>query len=167
MHLNEWGLLETNRKMSLLSLPWVDSLSVLDRQEYVYEHEGMSYIAEFKLSCAGLGNKSPFLWELRQKECVLCNKPLDELHVVFSCKAIKKFRSSTGLSSYHNMASLRNLSLESTFKNYVNGLDCEGKTVTKQDYAQRGLMLKDIMLAWKGLIGYISVFHSLNSHLFL
>ena len=90
--MEQWSVECVNQRISLLSLPSVGELTRFERQSYVYEHQGLSILAQFRLGCAGLGNKQSRFGALRLKRCPLCCQLLDELHVAFTCMDLEKFR---------------------------------------------------------------------------
>ena len=164
LHLNVWAIKETNRKISQLKLPCVDHITEFSRQNYVYEHGELSTIAQFRLSCAGLGNKAPNIAGFRSRHCILCSKDLNEQHVAFSCPELEKFRRThTSISTFRNHCKLvSNDSLDTSYKKFVNGQDVHGVVITRSDHKSRGCMLSVMKNAWLRMAGYKTVFHSLR-----
>ena len=162
LHMDEWFLGATNRRLSSLSLPCVAPLVSWGRQPYVYENESCSYVAQFRMGCASLGNRAPILEGYRMKRCFLCNGDLDELHIAFVCPALEKLRREcVSLSSFRHMGLWRSFTMGDIFVKFVNGLDWDGSSVERAVYAQRGMMLKTMKLGWKRLAGYTIVFNCL------
>ena len=123
-HLMQWSLAETNSRITQLKLPNIGTLSSFSRQPYVFEHEHLVTIAQFRLSSAGLGNKYPrfagVLYE-RQKFCPLCpGTLLTEAHVIFFCPSTEHYRRQFNLHLYRTASSLKGLDHESTLREYLN-----------------------------------------------
>ena len=155
LHLTEWSLSEVNKKISSLTLPCISTLTCFQRQNYVYEHRSLPTIAEFRLSCAGLGNKAPNREGFRWKNCILCHQTLDEEHVAFMCPQLEGHRRThTSITSFRNHCRLLDLHLSSSYVNFVNGLDVYGVAVSKSDHKERGNMLASIKTAWMRMTGY-------------
>ena len=162
IHLNEWAIHETNKKISLLQLPCISSVERFKRQLYVFESGALSTIAQFRLSCAGLGNKAPNIGGFRWGQCILCSADLDELHVAFSCAALAVHRAkNTSITSFWNQCRLELLDVKESYRRFVNGLTVYGVEISKKEYKDRGLELLSMKKAWLRMTGYSSVLTSL------
>ena len=144
VHLAQWSLSETNYLMSQKSLPYVQQLSCYKRQPYVYEHEHLSTIAQFRLSNAGLGNRFPRFPSAvysRRTSCALCpSLELNEGHVVFFCSGVERFRDELDLKFFRNICARKGFSEAKTFSLFVNGHDWnEIGVVNDPDFPARGL----------------------------
>ena len=152
VHLEQWALAETNHVLEQRSLPYVSKLSKFERQPYVYEHEHLDTIAQFRLSNAGLGNRFPRFATAaygRRSSCPLCpSLHLSEGHVVFFCSAVETQRKELDLTFFRNICQRDGYSEEKTFATFVNGLDWNGNPVQATDYASRGLAMDTIRGHW-------------------
>ena len=152
IHLVQWALAETNQVIENHSLPFVSNLTKFARQPYVYEHNHLDTIAQFRLSNAGLGNRFPgFPADMydRRTFCPLCpSLRLTESHVVFFCSAVESHRKELDLVFFRNICKLKGYSEEETFSTFINGLDWNGNLVQDTDYAERGLALDTIRGHW-------------------
>ena len=153
VHLAQWSLSETNFAMSQKSLPYVRPLAFYRRQPYVYEHEHLSTIAEFRLSNAGLGNRFPRFpagMFNRVTSCPLCPSPtLTEAHVVFFCSAVERFREELDLKFFRNICARKGFSEIKTFLLFVNGYDWnELSAAVTKDFIARGLAMDTIRGHW-------------------
>ena len=164
IHLNEWAIQETNDKISMLKLPCISPVTEFSRQNYVYEHRQLSVVAEFRLGCAGLGNKAPNVAGFRSRSCILCSKELNEQHVAFSCTEIEKIRrSQTTISTFRNQCRLLvNDRVDVAYIKFVNGLDVYGVEIPRTEHKTRGHMLHIMRNTWLRMTGYKSVFNSLG-----
>ena len=136
--IEQWSVECVNQRISLLSLPSVGELTRFDRQPYVYEHQGLSILAQFRLGCAGLGNKQPRFGALRLKRCPLCCQLLDEVHVAFTCLDLEKFRKfHTTITKFRILCTLKSMTIQATFNYFVNGLDSNGDAVSDSVYIER------------------------------
>ena len=156
LHLNEWAINETNRKISMGKLPCISPITEFSRQSYVYEQKQLSIIAEFRLSCAGLGNKAPNNAGFRSKDCILCSRELNEQHVAFTCPEIEKTRrQQTSISTFRNQCRLlANDSIDVSYAKFVNGQDVYGVKIPRSAYKDRGHMLFTMKNTWLRLTGY-------------
>ena len=162
IHMNEWALQETNRKISLLQLPCITSVKSFERQPYVFESGALSTIAQFRLSCAGLGNKAPNVGGFRWGQCILCSASLDEMHIAFCCPALAVHRNNhTSITSFWNQCRLGMHGLEESYRRFVNGLTIHGVSISKKEYKDRGLELLTMKEAWLRMTGYSCVLNSL------
>ena len=124
----------------------------------MFEYDDCSSIAQFRLSCAGFGNKAPRFMGLRQKSCLLCGGTLDELHVAFVCSQLERLRlDQTLISSFRAKCHLRGLPLNVTYRRFVNGLDEDGKQIELSAIVERGEMLTRVKHSWLELAGYLYV----------
>ena len=99
IHLNEWALQETNWKILLLQLPCITRV-LRDRPMF-------STIAQFRLNCAGLGNKAPKVGRFRWEQSIICSASLDEMHIAFSCPALAVHRNNhTSINFFWNQCRL-------------------------------------------------------------
>jgi hypothetical protein len=155
LHMNEWAIKEANEKISGLNLPCLDVITRMERKPYAFENKACSQIAQFRLSCAGLGNKAPVLGTIRWKNCILCGKSLEEMHVAFVCQALEEHRkTNTSIRAFRNLCQLRSISWKESYKKFVNGQDWEGDCIPKKEYIERGLMLESMKREWLRLTGY-------------
>ena len=129
----------------------------------MYEHKELSTIAQFRLSCAGLGNKAPNIAGFRSKNCILCSKELNEQHVAFSCSELERYRRTrTSISTFRNHCRLvSNDSLDKSYNKFVNGQDVHGMVIPRRDHKSRGYMLSMMKNAWLKMTGYTTVLNSL------
>ena len=151
-HLYTWSLSVVNTTLQTLSLPYVRPLTCYKSQPYVFEHQHLDTYAQFRLSNAGLGNRSPrwagFYYQ-RQRNCPLCpNTVLTEAHVFLSCSAIENVRSDLGISFYRNRGIEKGLSLDAIFSNFVNCIDHNGLPVQDSDIITNGLALDTLRGHW-------------------
>ena len=135
------------------------------RELYVYESEGCSSMAAFRLGSAGLGNREPRGGLTRQKLCQLCSGTLDESHIAFSCMALEAYRKrETGITFFRNMCRTKDVFEKQAYKRYVNGYDWDGDKVSRSDYAKRGVDLKGLRKFWLSLTGYLAYCIASYSH---
>ena len=91
-----------NLNTSISSLNWVMPVETLSRSSYVCEHPSSSVITQFKLDCAGLGDKQPRMGHTRKPLCPVC--PLDVpntgIHLLFLCLSVSALRRETGIQSF-------------------------------------------------------------------
>ena len=150
-HLYNWSLSEVNAVISNLKLPYVSPLLSFKRQPYVFEHQHLDTIAQFRLSNAGLGNRFPrwagHLYPV-QKQCPLCPSGLDEAHVIFFCPSVEFDRKRLELSFFRNRCVDKGFSHDKIFSNFVNGLDWNGYRVKKADLMTNGLALDTMRGLW-------------------
>ena len=151
-HLYSWSLSSVNQTLSNLSLPYVAPLTCYKVQPYVFEHQYLDTIAQFRLSNAGLGNRSPrwagFYYQ-RQSHCPLChNCILTEAHVFLSCPAINTERNDLSITWYRNRGIEKGLSLDDIFTNFVNGLDHNGNQLPRSEIVSNGLALDTLRGHW-------------------
>ena len=130
-HLYQWSLSEVNAAVARLKLPHVGVLDKISCQPYVFEHEQLSTIAQFRLSNAGLGNRYPrFAGTLyrRQKFCPFCPQTLlNEAHVIFFCKSVEHHRKEFNLHLYRTACQLKGLGEDETLSAFLNSYDWEKK----------------------------------------
>ena len=153
VHLAQWALSETNYAISQKSLPYVQQLTCFKRQPYVYEHEHLSTVAQFRLSNAGLGNRFPRFPAAvysRRTSCPLCpSLELSEGHVVFFCSGVERFREELDLKFFRNICARKGFSEVKTFSLFVNGHDWnELGVVSDPDFPARGLAMDTIRGHW-------------------
>ena len=135
---------------SISSLNWVLPVERLCRSSYVCEAENSSVITQFKLDCAGLGDKQPRLGHSRKPLCPACplNVPNTGIHLLLSCESVTALRIETGIQSFIVECEQNGLSLSECYKNFVNGLDSHSKPVQKQLYLNRGNCMKNMSNLW-------------------
>ena len=152
IHLEQWALAETNSVLESRTLPYVEKLTKFRKQPYVYDHEHLDTIAQFRLSNAGLGNRGPRFpaaSSSRVSSCPLCTTlRLSEGHVVFFCPSIESYREEFGLVFFRNVCLRKGYSEESIFKAYVNGLDWNGTLAYDTDFVDRGHALDTMRGHW-------------------
>ena len=152
VHLAQWSLSEINHALSQLSLPYVKCLTVFKKQPYVFEHEHLNTVAQFRLSNAGLGNRFPRFATTtyaRRTSCPLCTSLLlSEGHVVFFCPAVENFRRELDLCLFRTICQTKGFSEDQTFSLFVNGQDWNEKPVSSTDFASRGLALDTMRGHW-------------------
>ena len=127
VHLSHWSLANINQRITEHRLPYVQPLDSFKRQAYVFEHNHLDTIAQFRLSNAGLGNRYPRFAGVmyqRQVSCPLCTcSSLTEAHVVFFCPAITNHREEFNLTLFRTVCQSKGFYEEETFSLYINGLD--------------------------------------------
>ena len=135
---------------SLEKHQWVRTVKMLSRASYVSENDMSAVITEFKFDNANLGNKSPRLGYMRKLYCPLC--PVQHLnnglHLLFVCGSLSSLRVASGIQSFITSCSVQNRSLESAYALFVNGEDVVGKSVSVQDYIERGKCMNDMRALW-------------------
>ena len=135
---------------SLEKHQWVRPVKKLSRASYVSENDMSAVITEFKFDNANLGNKSPRLGYMRKLYCPLC--PVQHLnnglHLLFVCGSLSLLRVASGIQSFITACSVQNRSLESAYALFVNGEDVVGKSVSVQDYIERGKCMNDMRALW-------------------
>ena len=150
-HLYTWSLSEVNGILAELSLPYVSLLKCFKKQPYVFEHQHLDTIAQFRLSNAGLGNRSPRwagFFHQRLTQCPLCTSAVSEDHVILSCPSTESERKSLGITFYRNRCQDKGWSEEETFSALVNGSDSNGETPTRPDIVRVGLALDTLRGLW-------------------
>ena len=145
---NEYFLAKTNLAAS--SMQWILPMKKFSRSRYVCENEFSSVIAEFKLECAGLGNKQPRPGHLRKPFCPVCpvRSANNGLHLLFECGSVAALRCETGIQSFLVQCLNKGLSLAQSFTTFVNGLDSHGQPLNQQDYLERGKAMRDMRDLW-------------------
>ena len=135
---------------SISAYDWILPIKALSKAAYVCENEYSSVIAEFKLDCANLGNKQPRSGHVPQPFCPVCpvNVPNSGIHLLFSCGSVSALRQETGIQSFITQCLHRGFSLKDCYRYFVNGLNCNGKPVSKQDYLERGKCMRDMRDLW-------------------
>ena len=150
-HLYSWSLSEVNSALSDLSLPYVDPLQRFKKLPYVFEHQHLDTIAQFRLSNAGLGNRFP-RWAGHtyaiQKQCPLCPSALTEAHVIFFCPSVELDRKHLELAFFRNRCIDKGFSEDKIFSTFINGLDWNGNLVKKSDLVTNGLALDTLRGFW-------------------
>ena len=150
-HLYTWSLSEVNGKLADLSLPYVAPLKCFKRQPYVFEHLHLDTIAQFRLSNAGLGNRSPrwagFFYD-RIKKCPLCTSAVSEDHIILSCRSVENERKNLGITFFLNRCQDKGWSQEATFSALVNGLDLDGTVLPRPEIVRIGLTLDTLRGFW-------------------
>ena len=151
-HLYTWSLSSVNNALSTLSLPYVTPLTCYEVQPYIFEHQYLDTLAQFRLSNAGLGNRSPRwagFYYPRQSHCPLChNCILTEVHVFLSCPAVNLERKELSITSYRNRCIEKGLSLDEILTNFVRGLDHDGNRLNRSDIVSNGLALDTLRGHW-------------------
>ena len=150
-HLYTWSLSEVNGILAELSLPYVSLLKCFKKQPYVFEHQHLDTIAQFRLSNAGLGNRSPRwagFFHQRLTQCPLCTSAVSEDHVILSCPSTESERKSLGITFYRNRCQDKGWSEKETFSALVNGSDSNGETPTRPDIVRVGLALDTLRGLW-------------------
>ena len=139
-----------NLNTSISSLNWVMPVETLSRSSYVCEHPSSSVITQFKLDCAGLGDKQPRMGHTRKPLCPVCplNVPNTGIHLLFSCLSVSALRRETGIQSFITQCEQNGLSLAKCYRNFVNGLDSHSNPVTKHEYLERGKIMKNMRDLW-------------------
>ena len=135
---------------SISSLNWIFPVEKLSRSSYVCEDESSSVITQFKLDCAGLGDKIPRMGHNKKPFCPVCphNVPNTGIHLLFACDSLAALRKETGILSFHTQCKQNGLSLSACYKNFVNGLDSFSKPVPKYAYLERGICMKAMRELW-------------------
>ena len=146
--IGEHFLADMNTKIAALN--WVLPVEKFSRALYVSESEFSPTITEFKLDCAGLGDKQPRLGYNRQPYCPACphRVPNTGIHLLFSCDSISTFRLISGIQSYIEQSLHNGLTLTACYRNFVNGLDINNKPISKHDYLIRGKYMKIMRDIW-------------------
>ena len=146
--IGEHFLADINTKVACLN--WVPPLEKLSRAPYVCENEFSPVITEFKLDCAGLGDKQPRLGYNRQPQCPACPQraPNTGLHLLFHCSSISPLRLVSGIQSYIAQGLHNGLDLSACYRNFVNGLDTTNKPVPMRAYLERGRVMKNMRDLW-------------------
>ena len=136
--------------LSISSFRWIQPLESLNRAGYVCENENSPVIAEFKLDRARLGDKEPRQGYTRKPFCPACpfNVPNNGIHLLFTCSSISALRAECGIQSFITQCTLKGLSLEECYRNFVNGLDSNNNSITKQAYIERGKCMKNMRELW-------------------
>ena len=144
----EYFLAKTNLIAS--SLEGLLPLKNLARARHVCENEFSSVISQFKLECAGLGNKQPRTGHLRKPFCPACptRTPNTGAHLLFECGSVSTLRRDTGIQSFLTLGLHRGLSRMQCFSYFVNGLDTKGQSINKLDYLERGKAMNDMREKW-------------------
>ena len=132
------------------SISFLLPIENLSRAYYVCEDVNSSVITQFKLDCAGLGDKQPRLAYARKPFCPACpvRVPNTGLHLLFSCGAVSALRIETGIQSYVTLCQHKGLSLTDSYLHFVNGLDTNGNPVSKHEYLERGKCMRDMRDTW-------------------
>ena len=117
------------------------------------EHVGCSPLAQFRLSSAGLGDRVPRPGHAREKFCPLCNKKLDEYHVIVACQDLKSHRRTTSVQSFLIQCRIKGMPAERAYLMFVNGLDSNGKEVATSVHLQRGKELMELKKQYLNLAG--------------
>ena len=132
---------------SISSLLPIENLS---RSYYVCENQNSSVITQFKLDCAGLGDKQPRIGYTRKPFCPACPVivPNNGLHLLFSCGAVSALRIETGIQSFMTLGQQKGLSLTECYLHFINGLDTNGNLILKHEYLERGKSMRDMRDLW-------------------
>ena len=132
------------------SLQWILPMEKLSRSSYVCESDYSTAISEFKLECAGLGNKQPRTGHLRKPFCPVCPNrcPNNGPHLLFECGSVSALRSETSLQSFLTQCQGKGLSTSQSFLNFVNGLGTDGQPIEHHDYLERGKTMRDMRDLW-------------------
>ena len=146
--INEHFLAQTNIVVS--SMNWIQPILELTRQNYVCENEFSSVISQFKLDCAGLGDKKPRTGHCRKQFCPVCpiNHPNTGLHLLLECGSLSDLRRKTGLSSFLEQCLMKNLSPSQCYSYFVGGMTSDGHQLSRLNYLQRGKAMRDMRDLW-------------------
>ena len=146
-HIHHWALAKVNDGIRNLQLPYLEPLNRFAKENYVFSHRYLSSIASFRLSNAGLGNRRPIPGLPRLKVCPHCNDhPLDEPHLLFSCRIMKDAQMVLGLTKFKLQC--KGDALDRICFLYVNGLDSYGNTIPLDEQLCRGAILQRITCIW-------------------
>ena len=145
---NEHFLAQTNIVVS--SMKWIQPVKKFTRAIYVCENEFSSVISQFKLDCAGLGDKRPRTGHLRKQFCPVCPEmhPNTGLHLLLECGAVSTLRYRTGILSFLDQCLKKNLSPAQCYSYFIGGLSSDGKQLHQQDYLERGRAMRDMRDLW-------------------
>ena len=129
VHLAQWAIAETNFIIGQQTLPCVGQLTKFVRQPYVFEHDHLDTIAQFRLSNAGLGNRCP-RFVTRRTSCPLCTSlHLSEGHVVFFCPSVEQYREEFDLAFFRGICTSKGFTEEMVYVTFVNGFDWNGNRI--------------------------------------
>ena len=144
----EYFLAKTNECVS--TLRWFQPLKKFSRASYVCENESSAVLTEFKLDCAGLGNKQPRLGHVRKPFCPVCpgRVPNTGIHMLFSCGSTSSLRLTTGIQAFITQCLLRGISMIGAYKLFVNGYTSQRKPISQSDYLERGKSMNDMRALW-------------------
>ena len=114
------------------------------------ENELSAVITEFKFDNAGLGNKAPRVGYPRKLFCPVCptHHLVSSFHVLFVCSSLARLRMESGIQSFINSCTLKNISLEAAYGLFVYGEDCDGKEIQLMSYFERAKCMKDMRQLW-------------------
>ena len=145
---NEFFIAKTNSIVS--SMPWIMPIMKLSRSLYVCENEFSSVITEFKLDCAGLGDKQPRLGHVRKPFCPVCpvNVPNTGIHLLFTCGSVADIRLETGIQSFISQCLHNGFSLVESYRMFVNGLDTSRRLISRFEYLERGKCMRNMRDLW-------------------
>ena len=148
--ISDYFLASVNSEVQSLVLKTLTPLRAFTKASYVFEHEFLSVLAQFRLGVAGLGNRDPRLGHQRQSYCPLCPVLVvnDELHLVGTCPSVSGLRAETGITSFMNDCRSKNISLTVAYQRFVNGEDWSGNQVPLPSYIERGRALAALRKCW-------------------
>ena len=134
----------------IVQLPWLKPLDSFSRLAYVSENRWSRTISEFRMGCEGLGNKQPRSGYNRKPFCPVCPQrhPNNGMHLIFSCSSLSKLRSETGISSFLTVCSVKSIQIDNAYTMFVNGLDTENKSVSRQTFLDRAKCMHDMRQLW-------------------
>ena len=146
--INEHFLTQTNLVVS--TMKWLQPIMKLTRQNYVCENEFSSVITQFKLDCAGLGDKKPRTGHSRKQFCPVCPVicPNTGPHLLLECGSLAYLRRITGISSFLEQCTMKNLSQSQCYSYFVGGLTSDGHQLSRREYLARGKAMRDMRDLW-------------------
>ena len=124
-------------------LPAVKPVTKIFHQEYVTESKtskllvGIIYNHCAPFQCQGID---------RQRRCEFCPRSNEnenlppkssEYHVLWECSEIKLIRMQTGIQSFINSCTVKNISMRDSYYLYVRGLDFHENKITPKDFSNR------------------------------
>lgn len=145
---SEYFLAKCN--LTLSGYQWMRPLETLSRARYVSENELSAVITEFKFDNAGLGNKAPRVGYPRKLFCPVCptHHLTSSFHVLFVCSSVVRLRIESGIQTFINSCTLKNITLEAAYGLFVYGEDCNGKQILLKSYFERAKCMKDMRQLW-------------------
>ena len=150
--LNHYFMRQTNDWIQGSQLPALKRVTSFSPQQYVSESMESTWISKFRLGVAGLGNKSPIRNRGRRRFCPVCPvRTLNtEEHVLLECQSVAGMRRDLGILEFVKGCLITG-DKALAFELYVNGKNCKGAMVSRQDHLMRGRDLGKMVEGWLDL----------------
>ena len=146
LQLDFYFMNETNKRISSLDLPALQSISNYRGRRFLTEGIESAEISRFRYSVANIGCKAPLPGHPRLKYCVLCPSQVlvSEFHLL-RCPNMERIHADLGISSFFNVCQFSGVSLRDSFALYVNGYNPDGEQTDDCDLQSRGKALTEIV----------------------